>query len=244
LIIRELYISNLLSFKESKVSFGKYNVVTGPNGAGKTNIVRILQLIMSSPDYAFSTIYLEDEIRFNQKSTSSIKINIRLSDQEAVLISKLLFRNSEVISMTSYEVKFYLLWDGPRWGKQNIKCAFILENGLLIWRDNSTEGKIGFIEDSEIGPEDLFMELGNVETVSTEQIQKIRQEKEFEPDFVLQDKLFQDLLFSKQAQAKDYFSVDGRSIFYYYKQDEKISYDDDIYQYCGVRRPKFGKLVD
>jgi AAA15 family ATPase/GTPase len=128
MIISYVTVSNLFSYQESKISFGRYNVITGINGAGKSNLIRILKIIVASHSYGFSTSYLEDHEKFDQNEGSSIRIGIKFSQTESCLISRFIFRNTKGKFQNG---EFILSWDGRR-SNQKIKCALILENKLII----------------------------------------------------------------------------------------------------------------
>jgi AAA15 family ATPase/GTPase len=87
--IKELVISNLLSYKQCELSFGKYNVITGINDAGKSILFKLLRLVISAPAYSFSTIYVENNQKFDKNKSSWINIRIKFSTEEALSISDL-----------------------------------------------------------------------------------------------------------------------------------------------------------
>ena len=60
--IESITIKNLLSFKDAKFNFKKYNVIVGPNNAGKTNLVRILRALVFGDLVNFN---LSQEMRYN-----------------------------------------------------------------------------------------------------------------------------------------------------------------------------------
>ncbi len=76
MILKNLEISNILSFKRSKVFFGKNNIIVGYNGAGKSNLLRILQLLIQNLSNGFSTCYMKDEYRFDINTCSWIKLGV------------------------------------------------------------------------------------------------------------------------------------------------------------------------
>ena len=171
MIISDITISNLFSYQESNISFGRYNVITGINGAGKSNLIRILKRIIASPSYGFSTSYLENHQKFDQNKGSSIRIGIKFSQTESCLISRLVFRNTEGKFQNG---EFILSWDGPRWN-QIIKCALILQNKLIIWHDGKSS-KFGIIPNGQ-NRDKLFEYLNDIRTMTNAEIEKRKEEK-------------------------------------------------------------------
>ena len=169
----------------------------------KSNLIRILKRIIASPSNGFSTSYLEDDEKFDQNKGSSIRIGIKFSQTESCLISRLVFRNTEGKFQNG---EFILSWDGRRWN-QIIKYALILQNKLIIWHDGRSS-KFGIIPNGQ-NRDKLFEYLNDIRTMTNAEIDK-RKEKKDNLNAVIQDKIFQNLLFDNPSQCDEYFHVNAQ----------------------------------
>ena len=43
--LKQVYVKNILSFKDAEFPLGRYTVIVGPNNSGKTNLLRILEMV-------------------------------------------------------------------------------------------------------------------------------------------------------------------------------------------------------
>ncbi len=231
MIIKELIISNLFSFENTRIPFGKYTVITGHNGVGKSNIIRLFKIITNDPEYTFSNNHIEIKQKLNKEKNSCIKIRVRFSDEERSMISRLIFRNPDV---KVQDADFILAWNRLR-PNQQIISALVLPNKLCIWNCESTQ-KVGFIEDdNESWCENIFEYLGNIKNATPEEIKKITNDADSEYNTLIQKSIFQDLLHEDDStKLKKYFNIDGRPICGFYNQDYKNEYYASIFEYCKL----------
>lgn len=80
--IESITIKNLLSFKDAKFNFKRYNVIVGPNNAGKTNLVRILQALVFSNMSGYSSI---QKMKHSDGGKFEIKLAVKTTDKETRL---------------------------------------------------------------------------------------------------------------------------------------------------------------
>ena len=85
--IESITIKNLLSFKDAKFNFKKYNVIVGPNNAGKTNLVRILQALVNGNLADFSMI---KKMKHSAGVKSEIRLAVETTDEETRLFMQAL----------------------------------------------------------------------------------------------------------------------------------------------------------
>ena len=85
--IESITIKNLLSFKDAKFNFKKYNVIVGPNNAGKTNLVRILQALVNANLADFNTI---KTMKHDPEAKSEIRLAVETTDEETRLFMQAL----------------------------------------------------------------------------------------------------------------------------------------------------------
>lgn len=81
--IESITIQNLLSFKDAKFSFKKYNVIVGPNNAGKTNLVRILQAVVGGD---LANFELPSKMKHDDNEQSQIRLAVEATDKETRMI--------------------------------------------------------------------------------------------------------------------------------------------------------------
>ena len=232
MIINELIISNLFSFENTRILFGKYTVITGHNGVGKSNIIRLFQIITNDPQYTFSNNHIDIKQKLDKEKNSWIKIRIQLSDEERSMISRLIFRNPDV---KFQDADFILAWRGLR-PKQQIISALVLSNKLIIWDcDCESTQKVGFIgNDSESWSDNIFEYLGNIKNATPEEIKKITNDTDSEYNTLIQKSIFQKLLREDSTELEKYFDIDGRPICGFYNQDYKTEYYASIFEYCKL----------
>jgi len=194
----------------------------------KSNLIRILKRIIASPSNGFSTSYLEDDEKFDQNKGSSIRIGIKFSQTESCLISRLVFRNTEGKFQNG---EFILSWDGRRWN-QIIKYALILQNKLIIWHDGRSS-KFGIIPNGQ-NRDKLFEYLYDIRTMTNAEIDK-RKEKKDNLNAVIQDKIFQNLLFDNPSQCDEYFRVNAQQyVCPLFTSNSVEELDRPIYEYCEL----------
>ena len=85
--IDSITIKNLLSFKDVKFNFKKYNVIVGPNNAGKTNLVRLLEALVNSNLSDFSTL---KKMKHSAGVKSEIRLAVKTNDEETRLFMQAL----------------------------------------------------------------------------------------------------------------------------------------------------------
>ncbi len=108
------------------------------------------------------------------------------------------------------------LWENPR-SSQLIKYAFVLENHLVFWHADGQD-KIGFIENNDLNIDLLFDILKENVTLDNNNIEKIKSEKDYDPNTMTENQKFQKSLFNNSLGLKDYFIFNNKSFCIYYNQ--------------------------
>ena len=81
--IESITIKNLLSFKDAKFNFKKYNVIVGPNNAGKTNLVRILQAVIGHDIIDYD---LPSKMKHDENEQSQIRLAVKATNKETRMV--------------------------------------------------------------------------------------------------------------------------------------------------------------
>ena len=157
---------------------------------------------------------------------------MQFSDMEMELISTLIFRNKRKID----RVELVLFWEGLR-ESQKIKCAFILENKLIIWKDGSQtnpQTKFGILEMSKASSfDDSFTSLSSIRNFARgETVGSILVDNNH--SVILHDSNFQDSFFSARQDIERYFVINGERACGIYNQPKESQIDEQIYKYCRI----------
>ena len=69
MLIEQLRLKNILSFRDTTIKLGNLNVLIGPNGVGKSNLIEVVGLLQAAPTELAPVILRGGGIR--QSSTTS-----------------------------------------------------------------------------------------------------------------------------------------------------------------------------
>lgn len=133
--IESITIKNLLSFKDTKFNFKKYNVIVGPNNAGKTNLVRILQTMVHSNLTDFGLI---QEMKHAEYRKPQIQLAVEATNEETrlimqALINKGIERETDLSSWKNFTI-------GLSWRLLSMKYS---ADPIIVYFQNRTIVSIG-----------------------------------------------------------------------------------------------------
>lgn len=115
ILLKELYIDNFKSFKDSKFKFGKVNCLIAPNNAGKSNLIMAMNflnnLLYQNPLQALSQIDLSSLTNYHYDE-KIITINAKFEIENIVLVGNTLikyFVNLHIFFNVDLETQHYNL---------------------------------------------------------------------------------------------------------------------------------------
>jgi uncharacterized protein len=100
ILLKELYIDNFKSFKDSKFEFGKVNCLIAPNNAGKSNLVEVLDIINKS-------IFLNDNNSLLQLVNG---FNYRYDERDIIIQAKFDVYNIAFIDNMLFKYEFEFIY--------------------------------------------------------------------------------------------------------------------------------------
>ena len=130
--LKSITIENLRSFENSEFNFEEYNVIVGPNNSGKTNLLRILKMLVSNE---FLNLRIMQEIKFEQRKKSLVKLTVETTDLETkMILQALMYRRieSEEIPKLWKQLTIILRWPdlGDDVAPDNV--TFYFQNGVAV----------------------------------------------------------------------------------------------------------------
>ena len=137
--LKEVRIENILSFKNTKFTFGKYTVIVGPNNVGKTNLLRILDMVSKNENLEF--LLLDRRHRFDPESSSRLTLTLQLDDGEAKMAFQCILGKTEQLDAVpkTKTIDIMIFWDKQQMERSTPRLvAYTFDNEFIILSESAS----------------------------------------------------------------------------------------------------------